>query len=120
MAGLEAAAVSEHVHACARIVDLRDLVVEEDVGTLGQSVSDLGVAIREHPVVPREAETLVVLEEGNFGARARPFVLEIGAGDESQAAALIGVIALARGEDLFDRQIDFSWPSFCLAATKSR
>ena len=30
VAGLEAAAVGEHVHACARIVDLRDLVAEEE------------------------------------------------------------------------------------------
>ena len=88
----------------ARIVDLLDLVAEEDVGTLGQPVGDLGVALGEHAVVPRKAETLVVLEEGDVGARARPFVFEIGSGDEGQAAALIGVITLAGGEDLFDLQ----------------
>ena len=120
VAGLEAAAVREHVHVRARVVDLRDLVAEEDVGTLGQPVGDLGVALGEHPVVPREAETLVVLEEGDVGARARPFVLEIGSGDERQAAAVIGVVALAGGEGLFDRQHGLFWPSFCLAATKSR
>src|SRR5947209_828383 len=66
--GLEATAVGEHVHARARVVDLRDLVAEEDVRTLGQPVGDLGVAPREQPVVPREAEALVVLEEGDVGA----------------------------------------------------
>ena len=89
---------------CARIVDLGDLVAAEDVGALGQPVSNLGVALGKHPVVPREAETLVVLEEGDVGAWARPFVLEIGSGDEGQAAALIGVIALAGSEHLFDLQ----------------
>ena len=102
--GLEAAAVGEHVHACARVVDLRDLVAEKDVRALGQPVGDLGVALGEHAVVPREAETLVVLEEGDVGAWARPLVLEIGPGDERQAAAVIGVVALAGGEALFDRQ----------------
>jgi hypothetical protein len=102
--GLEAATVREHVDACARVVDLRDLMAEKDVGTLGQPVGDLGVALGEQPVVPREAETLVVLEEGDVGAWARPFVLEIGSGDERQAAAVIGVVALAGREGLFDRQ----------------
>ena len=54
--------------------------------------------------MPREAETLVVLEEGDVGAWARPFVLEIGSRDERQAAAVIGVVALAGGEALLDRQ----------------
>src|SRR5262245_34018279 len=85
MARLEAAAVGKHIHVCTGIVDLLDLVAEEDVGPLGQPVSDLGVALGKHPVVPREAETLVVFEEGNVGAWARPFVLEIGSGDEGQA-----------------------------------
>jgi phytoene dehydrogenase-like protein len=39
-------------------------------------------------------ETLVVLEEGDVGAGARPFVLEIGSGDERQAAEVISVVAL--------------------------
>ena len=95
-------------------------MTEEDVGILGQPVGDLCVTFGKHPVVPREAKTLVVLEEGNVGAWARPFVLEIGSGDERQAAAVIGVVALAGGEDLSTASIDFSWPSFCLAATKSR
>ena len=60
----------------SRIVDLCYLVAKEDVGTLGQPVSDLGIALRKHPVVTGEAEALVVLQEGNIGARARPFVLE--------------------------------------------
>src|SRR5262249_52548730 len=58
VAGLEATAVGEHVHVCARIVDLRDLVAEEDVGALGQPISNPGVALRKHPIVPRKAETL--------------------------------------------------------------
>ena len=73
-------------------------MTEEDVGTLGQPVGDLRVTLGEHPVVPREAKTLVVLEEGNVGAWARPFVLEIGSGDERQPAAVIRVVALAGGK----------------------
>jgi len=79
---LEAAAIREHVHACARVVDLRDLMTEKDVGTLGQPVGDLGVSLREYPVVPSEAKTLVVLEKGDVGARSCPFVFQIGSSDE--------------------------------------
>src|SRR5262249_62126909 len=97
-----AATVGEHVHVRARIVDLRDLMAKEDVGTLRQPVGNLGVAPGKHSVVPREAETLVVLKEGEVGARARPFVLEVGSGDGREAAAVIGVIALANGKELLD------------------
>jgi multidrug efflux pump subunit AcrB len=40
------------VHACARIVDLRDLVAEEDVGTLGQPQGTTGCSRRATPRSP--------------------------------------------------------------------
>ena len=79
-------------------------MAKEDVRAFRQAVGDLAVAPGEHPVMPRETEGLVELEQGDLGARARPFVLQVGAGDEVQAAAPLGVEALGFREGFLDRQ----------------